>query len=359
VSAALLHAAPLHSQDVATGVQVHGFGGMSFGRTNVNRYLSGISQGDYRNARFALNVTAHPTERLAVVSQVEMVLSGGETETELDYAFAEWKFSDAIRLQAGSIKHPFGIYTEVFDVGTVRPFLNLAPSIYGPVGFISESYQGIGLRGNLKPGTGWNLGYNLYGGGITLVEDLRALEAFEGEDAEIEEVSLRDVLGFRVNLSPPISGLAVGLSSFTAVTMDEDPERQTTLGVHAEYLTDRLWIRGEAARHWEGTGRVTAQYIEAAMFLTRGIQAAFMHDRLRTMVEDTDVSAAPNLLRHTESAFGLNYWPTAELGFKSSIHFVSGNRLALPDGATAAELLSPNFDRRGTRLVQLGVQFSF
>jgi len=331
---------------------------MSYGRTNLNRYLGGISQGNYRNARFALNVMAHPAERLAVVSQVEMVLDGGETETELDYAFAEWKFSDAIRLQAGSIKHPFGIYTEVFDVGTIRPFLNLSPSVYGPLGFVSESYQGIGVRGNLRPGGGWNLGYNVYGGGITLIEDHRPIEAFEGEDSEVEEVSLRDVVGGRINVSPPIAGLSFGVSSFNGVAVEE-PERETTLGFHAEYLTDRLWLRGEAARHWEGTARVTAQYVEIGMFLTRGLQAAFMHDRLRTTLEDTDVSAAPNLLRHTESAFGLNYWPTPELGFKSSFHFVSGNRLAFPDGATAADLMSPTFDRRGTRLVQLGVQFSF
>jgi hypothetical protein len=359
-SMALLHAPALSAQELAGDVHIHGFGGWSYGRTNLNRYLSGIRLGDYQTASFALNVLAHPTERLAIVSQIELIRRANHSETELDYAFAEWSFSDAVRLQAGKITHPFGIYTEVYEVGTLRPFLTLPQSIYADVGFSSESFEGVGLRGRVSPGRGWNLAYNVYAGGVTLEVDERPLAALTGENPGSGELSLREVLGARVIFSPPVGGLSIGFSGYSGIAGVEETARETALGAQLEFLTDRVWIRGEVARQWEAGGpRLTAQYAELAVFLTRGIQAAFMYDRLRTTIPGPDASSAPNLLRHTEGALGLNYWPRPELGFKSSIHFVSGNRLAFPDGATAAELLNPNFDRRGTRLVQLGVQFSF
>ena len=41
---------------------------------------------------------------------------------------------------------PFGNYTEIYDVGTLRPFYHLPQATYGPTGQIAESYDGIGAN---------------------------------------------------------------------------------------------------------------------------------------------------------------------------------------------------------------------
>jgi hypothetical protein len=62
-----------------------------------------------------------------------------------DYGFAEWRFSDALRLHAGRMKHPFGIYSEIFDVGTLRPFYTLSQSVYGAQ--VDYAKDRLSLRG--------------------------------------------------------------------------------------------------------------------------------------------------------------------------------------------------------------------
>ena len=105
----------------------------------------------------ALSVSSQLSSKLSVVTQLEAVNEEGEVDLELDFAFASWKFSDQAVLKAGSVKLPFGIWTEVFDVGTVRPFLDLPQGIYGPVGTVGERYQGIGFSG--QAGNRWRVNF--------------------------------------------------------------------------------------------------------------------------------------------------------------------------------------------------------
>lgn len=56
--------------------------------------------------------------------------AGTQSETSLDFAFAEYAFSDALKFRIGAVKQPFG----------------------------------IGLTGSLSVGSGWQLQYDLHGG---------------------------------------------------------------------------------------------------------------------------------------------------------------------------------------------------
>lgn len=79
-------------------VEFHGFGSWGYGNTDRNNYLIGTPEGDYGNVEFVLNATAVLNEQLSIHSQVEWNRRA-ETSTNLEYAFAEWKFSDAFRLR--------------------------------------------------------------------------------------------------------------------------------------------------------------------------------------------------------------------------------------------------------------------
>lgn len=359
-------AASAVAQEPASRLDLRGFGGWAYGKTNANNYLAGDPQGNYRRGSFALNVSAHVTSKLSIIGQAFWEQGDEGTQTEIDYAFAEWKFSDALRLRVGKVKQPFGIYTEIFDVGTVRPFLSLPQSIYGPVGTIAVGYQGVGLRGTRPIGRGWNLGYDVYVGGIQLEEYVAPFQFLQGDSIEmpagLARESTRDLAGTRLVLSLPIQGLSVGASAYTGNEGDPDATRfrHTVFGAQAEYLSDHLWLRSEYTHEIEhGEGGSDAVYGEAAYFLTRQWQLAARYERLSTRRDGVDPSAAPSLMRHNEAAFGLNFWVAPEFVLKASFHVVNGNRLAGPDPDELAETVAADKLNDRTRLLQVGAQFSF
>ena len=116
-----LAASPLVAQSASSTIDIHGFGGWAYGKTDGHKYSLGTEGGEYDNAEFALNVSAKPIEKLSIVAQVRLESGNDQEQAELDYAFAEWAFNDALRVRAGRVKHPFGIYGEVFDVDRLEP----------------------------------------------------------------------------------------------------------------------------------------------------------------------------------------------------------------------------------------------
>ncbi len=355
--------ASARAQEPAPRLDLHGFGGWAYGRTNANNYLSGGPQGNYRRGTFALNVSAHLSSKLSIIGQTFWTQDDDVTATEIDYAFAEWRVSDALKLRVGKVKQPFGIYTEVFDVGTVRPFLSLPQSIYGPVGMIAVGYQGLGLRGTRPIGRGWQLAYDVYVGGIQLAEYIAPFQFLRGDTIELglARESTRDLMGTRLVLSLPVPGLSVGGSAYTGEEGDPGSTfRHSLFGAQAEYLSDHLWLRGEYTHEIEQQeGGSDAFYGEAAYFLTRQWQLAARYEQLTTTRTGVDPSLAPSLFKHDEFALGLNYWIAPEFVLKGSYHAVRGNRIAGPDQDELAATAAAGQLKDRTRLVQLGVQFSF
>jgi len=112
-------------------ISLHGFGAWGYGNTNGNHYLIGDEDGDYDHAQFYLNINANPFEKLSIIAQIGAHQGHLGVDFEFDYAFAEWVFSDALKFRIGKVKHPFGIYGELLNVGTIRPFFALPQGIYG------------------------------------------------------------------------------------------------------------------------------------------------------------------------------------------------------------------------------------
>ena len=102
-----LSAAPAVAQEVGQRLELHGFGTWTYGNTNANRYLAGTPDGNYRQAAFSLNASAALHPRLTVTAQAFWEEGDEGSEAVIDYAFAEWQFSPALRFRVGKIKHPF------------------------------------------------------------------------------------------------------------------------------------------------------------------------------------------------------------------------------------------------------------
>ena len=370
---------PASAQVALENIAVHGYGGWSFGRTtkndDTNWYLFGHQRGDYSHVEYALNVAIPVTDRLTIDAQPFWHAGhhANQTSSGIDYVFAEWKFSDFARLRAGSVKHPFGIYTEVFDVGTVRPFAALPQGVYGAGGMIGKAYSGIGLTGTAFGNGGWGFGYDLYGGGLETFEmDVPLQVAREGADTSRalnvnQTRALRDVVGGRFVLFTPIDGLSFGVSGYTGTRPLTVEQRRNTVGAQGEFLNDRWSARGEWVQSTDAKlQEATGAYGELAVRLTSNWQVAGLYSTQKTSLFgpnqatlDANVARAPRLLEHEETGAGINYWFTPNFVLKTSVHWVAGNRYAYPDPTRLRSIVANGRLADRTTTVLVGSQLSF
>jgi len=356
---ALTAAAPAMPAELGSSkLSLNGFGSWGAGYTNRNAYQTGSVPGRWDSADFALDVTAQPDERLTVAAQVFFQGGGdGGDMGRIDWAFASWRFSDAVTLRVGKVKQPFGIYGEIYDVGTLRPFQSLPAGLYGPADFLGESYLGAGLTGSFFSAGGWGLGYDLYAGELVVNEaELPNLvahpERFHPGDAiEVEEESHGRQVGARLTLHMPVDGLSFRL------TAAGRPNGPNVAGVSTEYLTDVWSIRAEVFHQRDPAEEVHswAGYLEAARRFGPHWQLATRLDLSRTYLIGQESDSA--LLRHRDLAIGVNYWFTPQLVLRAAAHAVDGNRFAYADDVVAATLAGTL--ARHTALYEVGAQFSF
>ncbi len=344
--------------DVANGkLTVSGFGEWGYGRTsNENVYLLGTKEGSYENAQFGLTVTARPQDDLVVAGQLFYAANG---EATLDWGFAEWRVDDLLRIRVGKVKNPLGLFMEVKDIGTLRPFFTLPQSIYGPTSVAAEAYLGAGATGEWQGAAGWGVAYDAYGGALEIptFEPSKALESggppYDFSWITSEEEVARDVVGGRVGLLTPLDGLTLRVTAFTGTlaTTDRGDERLTCVGVSGEWASDRLQVRGEYFRATEGSAeRHLGGYAEAAWSFLPRWQVTLRWDESHQHAQ----GVPSNLLTHREGAVGLSFWPSPNLVFKASYHDVDGNRFAVPPMSAP----DGSIERR-TKLYLAGAQFSF
>jgi hypothetical protein len=332
---------------------LNGYGSVAYMRTNGNAYVLGTQEGGYDNVDMAILLTVKPTDDVAILTQFTIA---SPQEASVDFAFGEWRPSDLLRLRFGKIKQPIGIYNEIFDVGTVRPFFSLPSAIYGPAGITTEAYFGVGATGafDLKgAGEGWNLAYDLYGGNATMAvfEPFEAAATPGAPIGEEEEIATRDMIGARLIANAPVDGLDFRLSGFRGRRPDAT---LVVYGLSVEYLSDRLWARAELFRELELDQHTSnAGYVELGYFLTPHWQVAGRLEGSWISGSDTPSDSSTN--HHREAAVGLNYWFNRQLVLKASVHGVDGNRFATPGaGAIASDPLPTQ-----TTLYVVGTQFSF
>jgi hypothetical protein len=352
-------------------IDIHGFGGWAYGKTDGHKYGLATEDGEYDNAELALNISAKPAEQLSVVAQIRLESGGDERQAELDYAFAEWAFSDAARVRVGRVKHAFGIYGEVFDVGTVRPFYSLPASLYGANGFTARAYNGAGITGSVPVGA-WRVQYDVYGGQIEGDFETPGLLSTESDFFAEPSITfgyrVNDAFGGRLNITTPIEGLSFGTSAYSGESVTDISSvaaaKRDVYAGHVEYALDRFAIRAEAGHLKNGSDfDVDAGYVETSYRIGEKWQIAGRWDQLDAGV---DVNLArlpkifPQLLKHHEASLGLSYWFSPNIVVRGSVHRANGNRFAFPDtSAEVVKALTTGELEQKTNMFVLGAQFSF
>lgn len=355
-------------------ISIHGYGGWAVGYSDPHPYLAGAGDGEpnFANGDFVLLMEARPAERLRIVFAPEFEFTEAGDETKVRLLYAEWAATDHVALQLGRGRLPFGLYADIYDVGTLRPFYDLPQAIYGNNGFVSEFFDGIGLVGRGFEKGDWGVQWNLFAGGASLeleepFEDVvpGGLPGVDEEAGEGSEDELESIAGGRVMVTTPVEGLSLGLSSYfaePAVGGDFVSDQSTRFGDFASFGVSAEWIRGpwtvraEVGHHDESEFDTDASYLEASYRLGDHWQLAARYDSADVSFVEELPAEGRSTLEHREVALGLNYWLGSNLVLKASFHQIEGNLFAHPEDHD----LTPGvaLDDR-TDLALFGAQFSF
>jgi hypothetical protein len=359
-AAALLTTAPAWAIDLADGkLFVDGSGGLAYGVTNHNGIqndaMESVPQGSFRNSDLNLTITARPEERITFAAQLFFEDGFDGAKTGLDWAFAQYALSDALKVRAGKIRMPFGLSGEVESIGTLRPFYSLASSVYGSAGVASPSFFGASITGGFNLSDSWNLSYDVFGGEM----DVQMSEPFlrvgqtlvPGSAFETSAARVRNVLGGRLSLTTPIDGLLLRVTTYRGGLDDATLDAEL---LSIEYQTENWLFRAEGLRSHEHESNLGG-YVEVAYRLDSHWQVAGRVDVLKT--DSANVQGDSPLLRHRGLEAGLNYWFSPHLVVKAAYADVVGNRVAFPQALDDA-LLAGNLPNR-TRGFTLGTQFTF
>jgi hypothetical protein len=345
-------------------LNVAGYATWAYGRTDGNRFQLGTEEGYYDNAALALAVRAQATDDLS--ASFQFTQDEDPTQNGGDYAFFEWRASDAVRIRVGMPKVPLGISWDVNDVGTVRPFLRLPSSVYGNTNFGGYSYLGVGAAGTVGLPREFELAWDVFVGGISqfVVAPEDALAIYDpsgfGVDAGVDPdypgtwVEMQDCIGGRLTLHTPIQGLSVRASGFWGRTPEPwaDYELKPTgmAAASVEYAGEVWLLRAEYFHLFEEDfGSSDAAYVEGGVRLGEHWQVVAKVEG--TKLDRPDFAGPMAMLRHREAAIGVNYWFSPDIVVKASASVAEGNRFTLPD--FEGEL------HEQTNSVLIGSQFSF
>jgi hypothetical protein len=341
-------------------LSVHGDGQWAYQRTTGrNGFDEATPAGNYDTAMFDLVLTARPAEALVISTQLGFEPEG----TDLEWAFAEWRFSERLRLRLGKVQQPFGNLNDLRFAGTTRPFYHLPLAVYGPANVVGTAYLGAGATGQLASDSGWAVAYDLYGGAVKLVEvePYAALTGRPGDlDApvELEERQVRDLVGGRLSVTTP-GEITLRLSGFYGLLLHGDEsEGFHSVGLSAQYRGEQLWASAEAIRSQEEDSELTlTAYATVGWMLTEHLQLAAQYEWAHASFSG---SQASRLLEHQAVGLAAAWWVSPSLVFKACWHQVDGNRLAYPEGSTPRELADPaTAPERATSAFTLGTQFAF
>jgi hypothetical protein len=374
VSAAILLlsvALPTSAADMfGDRLTINGFASQAFIDTQENNYLVPDSQdGSLAHTEFGLTFNSQVSDKLRVGGQLLARKLGDEGNllVKLDWGFGEYAATDWLKLRAGKIKLPIGLYNEERDLDFVRPMAFLPQGVYDELtrDFLTAG-NGVGAAGNIGLGSAGDLDYAVFVGELQVSDETTlvryqksyisnaAQESFGVPVTDYESRSDTSVAA-RVVYNTPLSGLRVGASyadvsayfelgafgnSFSQILQGTGIPGTTGGGfrdnwiLSAEYLSERLDLRGEFKRFHTETdtfgqvgedGDTEAWYVMGTVHIpgTDQLGVTVVYDVFTRFTDrEHDPEDAHNDKK--DLGVGLRWDVTGGFALKAEYHTVSG-----------------------------------
>jgi hypothetical protein len=355
---------------------VRGFGGAAFADLSSDgRWAEAATKdGEFENYNLALSLAAEPVQKLALRTQGFVGHNLRGQTLSLDYAFGEYAFASSLKLRGGKVLTPFGLYSEIYDVGTLRPFYYLPQFYQGRLGLIPKGYLGAGLTGTRGLGTDWEVGYDVFGGQMRFAEfttaTLTGIDTSTGlpiiREFETQLVG-SEMIGARLLVASPIHGLDAGGSVFYIGKLEQQTDQgrkpyvtgedATFVNGRVQYQRGGFAARGEYFNVFTQYADVRSYYVEVSQRFLKHLQLAAQYENSGIELLPGDNSLPPPMKVHESFGLALNFWITPDLVVKLNGYHVEGNMLNRPMGAIVSYLQGTLESE--TNVLVLGTQFSF
>ena len=257
-------------------VQIHSFVSQGFAYSNHNNYLTmKTSRGSFAMTDVGVNASIQLTDRFRIGAQVydRDIGNLGKWHPQLDWAVADYRFTDWFGIRGGVVKTVFGLETDTQDVDALHTFALLPQSVY-PTDLRDAllRHRGGDLYGEIPLKSFGSLSYTVYaglrqdygnGGYPYLLSGLGGhLTSYGGFQA-----------GEDLRWNTPLKGLLVGASHVgadiegegiwdfvlpgsppgtkpTRVVSREHSNRDWTNQFYGQYTAGNLRLASEYRRYW-------------------------------------------------------------------------------------------------------------
>ncbi len=198
-------------------LETHGFASFGYLQTSRNNWLGQTRDGTGEFWEVAANVIARPIERVRLGVQLfaRDLVYYDNGNVNVDWAYADYRFDDALGVQVGRFKLPLGLYNESLDVVAARAGVFLPTSVYPTQ---SRDFQistdGAKVYGTTNLNFGGSLDYAAYLGGkqydldagyATYVAQIIGLN-------RLSELTVNYLAGGMLHWETPLDGFSVRVS---------------------------------------------------------------------------------------------------------------------------------------------------
>jgi hypothetical protein len=268
-----VHQLLLNAQDVKIfdrTVQFHGFASQGFVYTDQNNWLTmNTSSGSAAMTDMGANASVAITDKLRIGAQVYDRNLGqlGQWHPTLDWAYADYRFTDWLGIRGGKVKTVSGLYNDTQDMDFLHPFALLPQGVYPTViREVTIAHKGGDIYGHISlGGKNGSLQYTAFAGER---DDSKYGGYFYLEQTPPPVLILNSLsalqYGGDLRWNTPVAGLLVGVSRFSEDNQGDGifnagggfmPFTQTSKAdwnnqFYGQYIHNKFELDAEYKRSW-------------------------------------------------------------------------------------------------------------
>lgn len=177
-------------------IELHGYAHQAFLVNNswANKYLGADPHGSFELNALALLFSFKTTDDLTIWAQMN---ADNQSKMRLDWAYADYRVNDWLRIRGGQIKTPLGLLNETRDIKYLH-LATLEPLLYQEAAEVMfEAFRGASLQLEHEA-LGGAIKLDLFGGTPVFFETREESERHYG------------LYGARLMYETPIDGLSIG-----------------------------------------------------------------------------------------------------------------------------------------------------
>ena len=365
-------------------VQFHGFASQGFIYTSDNNWLTmGTASGSGAMTDMGANASMAVTDRLRIGAQVYDRNLGhlGQWHPTLDWAYADYRFTDWFGIRGGKVKTVSGLYNDTQDMDFLRPFALLPQGVYPTnIREVTIAHKGGDIYGRIALGQrGGSLMYTAFAGER---DDSKYGGYFYLEQIPPPVLVLNSIsalqYGGDLRWNTPLKGLLVGISRYSESNQGDGvfdvgggfmPYTQSSKAdwnnqFYGQYIRNQFEIDAEYRHSWIDeviySGQEEVQTNAKAWYVA-GSYRVFKWMQLGSYYSSLDVQAPlgnSSGYIHDKDVT-LRFDANRYLNFKLEGHFIDGVGLPgiYPGGFYSID--NPNGLKPGTNAMVVKSNFNF